>query len=121
MQRLGQADAHVLVEPAQRQRLAVDQMRLGAQPGENAGEFDRDIAAADDGDALGHFVQIERVVGDDAELGAGNVGPVGMAAGGDDDALGGDALAADIERMGVDEASPWPRRSWRRAWSSRRL
>ncbi len=105
-QRLGQADAQILVEAAQRQRLAVDEMRLGAEPGEHAGEFHADIAAADDGDALGHLFQIERIVGDDAEFRARNVQPGGMAAGGDDDALGGDALAADIERVLVDESCP---------------
>ena len=102
-ERLGQALAQVLVEAAQRQRLAVDQVHLGAECLEDAGELDRDVARADDRDALRHARQEERVVGDDAELGAGDGDTLRMAAGGDDDAFGGDALAADVKRVRVEE------------------
>ena len=43
------------------------------------------------------------VVGDDAELGALDIRPGRRAAGGDNDAFGGDALTTDIERMCIDE------------------
>ena len=56
-QRLGQALAQVLVEAAQRQRLAIDQVHLGAERLEDAGELHRDVAGADDGDALRHARQ----------------------------------------------------------------
>ncbi len=52
----GQRQAEVFVETAQRQGLAVDEVGFGAQARENAGEFDADIAAADDDDAAGHFL-----------------------------------------------------------------
>ena len=47
--------------------------------------------------------RIERVVGDDAKFGAGDRHAFRMAAGGDDDAFGGDALAADVQRMRIEE------------------
>ena len=102
-ERLGQPLAQVLVEAAQRQGLAVDQVHLGAERLENAGEFDRDVAGAEDRHAVRHPRQEERVVGDDAELGARDGHTLRMAAGGDDDALGGETLAADIQRVRIDE------------------
>ena len=45
--------AHVVVEAAQDVLAAIDQRHLDAQPGENAGELHRDIAAALDHDAAG--------------------------------------------------------------------
>ena len=50
-----------------------------------------------------HFLQIERVVRDDAQFGAGYGRAFRMTAGGDDDVLGGDVLAADIQCVGIDE------------------
>ena len=100
---VGQRLAQFRIEAAKRQRLAIDQVHLGAQRGEDAGELDRDVAAAEDDDPARQLGQVERRVGNDAELGARNVQPRRVAAGGDDDALGGDALAADIQRMRVDE------------------
>ena len=38
--------AHILVEAAQDILAAIDQRHLAAEPGEDAGELDRDIAAA---------------------------------------------------------------------------
>ena len=118
--RLGERRAQILVEAAQRQGLAVDQVDLGAQAGEDAGELDGDVAAAEQHDAARQVLQEERVVGDDAVLGAGEPGPQRAAAGGDDDALGGDARAADIERVRVDEASRGRRSMVQPAPSSRR-
>ena len=102
-QRLVQRAAQILVEAAQGQVLAQDQVHLGAEAGEDAGEFHRDIAAADDGDARRHGLQVEGVVRDDAMLRAREVGPDRAAAGGNHDAFGGDALAAHLQRVRVDE------------------
>ena len=44
--------AHVVVEAAQDVVAAIDQRHLGAEPVEDAGELDRDVAAALDQDAL---------------------------------------------------------------------
>ena len=101
--RFGEAFAHVLVEAAQREVLADHEVDLGAQSGEDAGEFDGDIAAAEDDDAFGEVRQVEGIIGDDGVFGTGECGADRAAAGGDDDAFGGDGLAADIERVGVDE------------------
>ena len=54
--------AHVVVEAAQDVVAAIDQRHLGAEPVEDAGELDRDIAAALDQDALGQFLEMERLV-----------------------------------------------------------
>ena len=45
---------------------------MAAQAVEDMGEFQRDIAAAGDQDALGQFLQVKGLVGGDAELAAGN-------------------------------------------------
>ena len=44
--------AHVVVEAAQDLLAAIDQRHLGAEAVEDAGELDRDVAAALDQDAL---------------------------------------------------------------------
>ncbi len=93
----------VMVEPAQRQRLAIDEMHLGAQGAENAGEFNRDIAGADHDDMPRHCLQVERVVRNDAEFGARDIGTLRVAAGRDDDLLRGDPLAGDLDRVGIDQ------------------
>ena len=102
-ERLDQRFAQVHVEAAQRQRLAVHQIHVRAESGEDAGEFHRDVARSDDRHALRHVRQIERGVRDDAKFRAGDRQAHRMAAGADDDVLGGDALAADIERVRIDE------------------
>ena len=102
-QRFRRSLPNVHIEAPQRQRLAIDQIDLCTECREDAGELHRDIAAAKDRDALGHGGQVEGVVGNDALIGARNVQPRGVAAGGDDDALGRHALAADIQGMWIDE------------------
>ena len=79
--RLGQCFAQVHVEAAQRQRLAIHQVHVRAETGEDAGEFYRDVARADDRHALRHMRQVERIVGDDAEFRTGNRQAHRMAAG----------------------------------------
>ena len=84
-------------------------MGLRPQPRENAGEFDRDIAAADNGDAPGHFAQIKCAIRDDGKFGAWNIEPGRVPAGGNDDALGGDAIAP-TSSVWASISSPWPQR-----------
>ena len=55
---------------------------------EDVGELDRDIAAADNGDAFGQLLQMERFVRGDAEFGAlESPDARRVAAGGDQDGL----------------------------------
>ena len=44
--RLGERAAHVVVEAAQEELAAVELRHRGAEPVEDAGELDRDVAAA---------------------------------------------------------------------------
>lgn len=83
--------ANVLVETAQDVVTAIDHGDVGAVAGEDAGEFQRDIAAALDHDPLRQLLQMERLVGGDHVLDAGDRGAVvGRAAGGDQDVFCGD-------------------------------
>ena len=50
---------HVVVEAAQDILAAIDQRHLGAEAVEDAGELDRDVAAALDQDALRQFARDE--------------------------------------------------------------
>ena len=58
--RLRKRVAHVMIEAAQRQALAEQQIDLRPQGGKNAGEFDRDIAATHQRDAAGQGGQGQR-------------------------------------------------------------
>ena len=69
---LAERVAHILVEAAQELVAAVQKRDLAAEPGEDAGELDGDIAAADDQDALRQAFEMEDLVRGDAELAAGN-------------------------------------------------
>ncbi len=69
---LAQVLAHVVVKPAQNVFAAIDQRHVRAEAGKNAGEFDRDIAAALDHHAARQFRQVERLVGRDRVLDAGD-------------------------------------------------
>ena len=64
--------AHVVVEPAQDVVAAIDQRHVAAEAGEDAGEFQRDVAAALDQDALRLLLQVKHLVGGDHVLDAGN-------------------------------------------------
>ena len=94
--------ADVLVETAQDVVAAVDHGDVGAEAGENAGEFQRDVAAALDHDALRQFGQMKRLVGGDHMLDSGNgLAVVGRAAGGDQHVSCSDLLAVgEAERVG---------------------
>ena len=114
--------ADILVKTAQDVVAAIDQRHVGAEAGEDAGEFQRDIAAALDHDALRQFGQVKHFVGRDHVLDAGNFGAVvGRAAGRDQHVFRGDGLAGrEPQRVGVlehraglDHAA---RRTFRRWW-----
>ena len=76
--------AHVVVEAAQDVFAAIDQRHLGAEAGKDAGEFDRDIAAALDHDAARQLRQMERLVRRDGVLDAGNFVAIARRAAGRD-------------------------------------
>src|SRR5690606_24009735 len=89
----GEVGADVVVEAAQDVGAAVDQGGLDPEAGEDAGELDRDVAAAGDEDALRQFRQVEGLFGGDGVLDAGQLlGLPGAAAGGDEDLLRRDGL-----------------------------
>ena len=76
--------ADVLVETAQDVVAAIDHGDIGAVAGEDAGELQRDIAAALDHDALRQFGEVKGLVGGNHVLDARDFRPViGPAAGGD--------------------------------------
>ena len=81
---------------------AIDQRHLGAEAVEDAGELHRDVAAALDQDALGQFLQVERLVRRDDVLEAGDLGAeMRRGAGGDQDRLGAHRLAGREQAHGV--------------------
>ena len=61
---------HIIVETAQGFLAAIDQAHMTAQAVEDMCEFQRDIAAARDQNALGQLVEMEGFVGGDAKLAA---------------------------------------------------
>ena len=86
--------AHVVVEAAQDVLAAIDHGHLGAEPVEDGGELDRDVAAALDQDALRQFLEVKRLVRRDDVLAALDVlAERRRAAGRDQDVLGAHGLA----------------------------
>ena len=65
--------AHVVVEAAQDVVAAIDQRHVGAEACKDAGEFQRDVAAALDQDALRLLLKVKHLVGGDHVLDAGNL------------------------------------------------
>ena len=63
----------VVVEPAQDVVAAIDQRHLGAEPVEDAGELERDVAAALDENAPGQLREMKRLVRGDHVLEAGDL------------------------------------------------
>ena len=74
-----QVGANLVVEAAQDVLAAIDQRHLRAEPGEDAGKFHRDVAAALDDDLARQRGQVKRLVRRDRVLDAGN-GVAGMRA-----------------------------------------
>src|ERR1700760_1690957 len=103
---LRQRDADVVVEAVE-ELLAADQLDdLSAETVEYAGELDGDITAADDDDAARQGGQVERLVGRDHMLDAGDVGHRRVRAGRNQDLVGGVGPAANLDRMRIHEHSP---------------
>jgi len=75
---LGHETADIVIEAAQQRRAAIEEMSLGAETVEDAGELQRDIAAAHHRDALRQMRQVERLVGGDGMLDAGMAGRSGL-------------------------------------------
>src|SRR5205814_6609021 len=89
------------------QLLAADQLDdLGAEPVEDAGELDGNIAATDDDDAARQGGQVERLVRRDHMLDAGDVRHRRVRASGDQNLVGGVSSAVDLDRVRIDENSP---------------
>ena len=101
---LAEINAKILVEAARRisSRRMISTTSL-AEAVEDAGELDRNIAAADDYDALGQSWQVERLVRRDHVLDAGIREDFGPAADRDQNIVGGIASAGDLDRMRVDK------------------
>ena len=97
--------ADVLVETAQNVVAAIEHGYVGAEAGKDAGEFQRDIAAALDHDALRQFGEMKRLVRGDHVLDAGNgLAVIGRAAGGDQHVFGRNRLAVgEAQRVRVFE------------------
>ena len=77
---------HVVVKAAQDVLAAIDQRHLRAEPGENAGELERDIAASLDQDMRRQMRQMEGFVRRDGMLDTWNrIAIAWRAAGGDQD------------------------------------
>ena len=111
---LAERVADVLVEAAQQFVAAMQKGGLAAEPGEDAGELDRDVAAADDEDALGEALEMEDLVRGHAERAAGNARLEGrMRADGDQDEAGADAGIRSA--AGAPYARPRSRRGCRRS------
>ena len=97
-----QVIAHLVVKAAQDVVAAIDQRHLGAEPVEDAGKLDGDVAAALDQDALGQLLQMERLVRGDHMLAALDVlAERGPAAGGNQDMFRAHRLAGRDELDGV--------------------
>src|SRR5690242_7699279 len=78
--------ADVIVETAQNVFAAINQRHMRAEPGEDSGELDRDIAAALDYDTAWKVRQMERLIRRDDMLDAGNrIAVARRGAGGDQD------------------------------------
>ncbi len=109
-----QVVAQVVVEAAQ-DLVGADQLGdLGAEPVHDARELAGDVAAADDEQALGLLLELEHLVGGDAELGARDIGPDRMRAGGDQQVPGrvlravGQPHPVRVEHAGADAAELHP-------------
>ena len=104
-----QMGAHVVVEPAQNVLAAIDQRHPRAEAGEDAGELDRDVAAALDHDLARQRRQVEGVVRRDGVLDARDGVPGKRRAAGGDRGCGRRA-AAPPRRGGAPCGHPRSRR-----------
>src|SRR5262249_18501326 len=100
---LAEIKPQILIEAAQHLLAPDDLDDLAAETVENAGELDRDVAAADNHDAVRRGGQVERLVRRDHLLDAGDLRRLRPAADRDQDLVGGIAPAADLDRVRVDD------------------
>ncbi len=101
---VGEREPHLAVEAAQEELAAVELRHLAAEAVGDRRELGRDVAAADDHDALGALGKMEHVIGGDRELPAGELVPEGAATGRDQHVVGLDGAIADRERVRRGEA-----------------
>ncbi len=101
-----QATTQIMVEAAQRQLAAVGHAHLAAEAAEDAGELRRDIAGTEDQQSPRQPRQFQHLRRVDGQIDAGNAGTRGRAAGGDEDAAGAQALAADAHCVRVLQLGP---------------
>ncbi len=97
---------HLAVEAAQKQFAAIDQVRLAAQPVEDAGKLHRDVAAAQHQETPRHALQIEHLVGRHRQFATGEVGHPGPAADGHQNLGGAEGAAVDLDAVGIDHPGP---------------
>lgn len=95
--------ADAAVEAAQEQVATVEQDGLGAEPVEDRGELDGDVAAADHQHAARQALEEERFVGGDRVFLAGNVRHLRPATGGDENVLGAEALAVHLDAVRIEQ------------------
>ena len=95
-----QLGAQHRVEAAHHAFLAHQHLGLAAEAVEHARELDGDIAAADDQHTSRPLFELEKAIRGDAELGTGQIGHAGSAAGSNDDALGAVLGVADRNAYG---------------------
>jgi hypothetical protein len=97
----GDEGAHVVVEAAQHLGAAVKQRHPAAEPVEDRRELAGDVAAADHQQPARERLEVEHLVRGQRQFLAGEVRPMRCATGGDEDVLGADALAADVDRVRI--------------------
>lgn len=95
--------ADAAVEAAQEQVATVEQGGLGAEPVEDRGELDGDVAAADHQHAARQALEEERFVGGDRVFLAGNVRHLRPATGGDENVLGAETLAVHLDVVRIEQ------------------
>jgi hypothetical protein len=96
-------EAHIVVEPGEQGVTAAQQRHFGAEAAEDAGEFDGDIAAADDHDMARQTAQFQRVVRGNDMVDAMHRRQHRMPAGRNEDVGGRVALAVDLDRVRVHQ------------------
>src|SRR5699024_1291411 len=87
------------IEATQKQIATVKQRGLRTQAMEDGGELHRDIATTDHQHTLRQLFEVERLVGSNGMLGAGNVRLLRPASGGDQDMPGAIALPIDLNML----------------------
>src|SRR6516162_10965622 len=100
--------ADVIVETAQNVLTTINQRHMRAEPGEDSGELDRDVAAALDHDTARKVRKMERLVRRDNVFDAGNrITVARRAAGGDqDEARTHPRAVGQLNGVSIEECCP---------------